>query len=107
MGLTIQKIMKDTHALARKNGFWDEGEARNKGEMLALIHSEVSEALEALRKHKKDDHLPEFDGEVVELADAIIRICDYAAGFGLPLEAAIVAKHEFNKSRPYKHGKKF
>jgi len=49
---------------------------RNVGEMIALMHSELSEALEAHRKNLKDDHLPEFDGVDVELVDCIIRAMD-------------------------------
>lgn len=50
---------------------------RNFGDIVALIHSEISEAFEAHRKGKNDDHLPQYDGKLVELADAVIRIFDY------------------------------
>lgn len=42
-----------------------------------------------------------------ELADIVIRCFDMADAFGIDLEAAILEKHEFNKTRPYLHGKKF
>ena len=68
-------------------------------EKIALIHSELSEGLEAYRKDKKDDHLPHFDGLTVELADACIRIFDLAGALELNLGAAIVEKIEYNKQR--------
>lgn len=97
----------DAHHLARSNGFWPE-EGRNDGELLALIHSEISECLEALRHgNPPDEKLPNFDSATVELADAIIRIMDMAHARGLPVAQAVEAKHAFNKTRPHKHGKNF
>lgn len=72
---------------------------RNKGEMIALIHSEISEALEGLRKDIMDDHLPHRKMEEVELADAVIRICDYAGMCGFDLGGAIMEKLEYNRNR--------
>ncbi len=72
---------------------------RNKGETLALIHSEISECLEGVRKGLMDDHLPQYNMETVELADAIIRILDYAAGYNLPIGNALIDKCEYNKHR--------
>ena len=79
----------------------------NKGEKIALMHSELSEMLEGVRKPSPDKHCPEFTNEEIELADAIIRAMDYAKKLNLRLPEAIIAKHEYNTSRPYKHGKKF
>jgi hypothetical protein len=79
----------------------------NKGERIALMHSELSEALEGIRKDLKDEHLPEFTSEEVELADCMIRILDHAEAFGLRLFEALIAKHEYNVNRPFMHGKKF
>jgi len=70
------------------------------GTKLALVHSEVSEGLEGYRKDRADEHLPQFDSFSVELADAIIRICDLAGGLGLPLGEALVAKLAYNAQRP-------
>jgi NTP pyrophosphatase (non-canonical NTP hydrolase) len=66
---------------------------------LALIHSEISEALEADRKNLMDDKLPHRRGIEVELADAVIRICDLAGALGLDLEGAIEEKLTYNRTR--------
>ena len=88
----------------------------NVGERYALMHSELSEGMEAARKDiLKSEHIPEFTGEEEELADAIIRIFDYARAAKLRLGDAFVAKLKFNMERPdhkpearnAKGGKKF
>jgi NTP pyrophosphatase (non-canonical NTP hydrolase) len=77
---------------------------RNKGELLALIHSEISEALEGERKDLMDDKLPHRKMAEVELVDAIIRILDYAGGFGYDLQGAFDEKMEYNAIREdHKH----
>lgn len=77
---------------------------RNKGELLALIHSEISEALEGERKDLMDDKLPHRKMAEVELVDALIRILDYAAGFGYDLQGAFDEKMAFNAQREdHKH----
>lgn len=72
---------------------------RNKGELLALIHSEISECLEGVRKNLMDDKLPHRKMEEVELVDALIRIFDYAGAFGLNLEDAYQEKMAYNAAR--------
>lgn len=72
---------------------------RNKGEMIALIHSEISEALEGERKNLMDDHLPHRKMAEVELADAIIRIMDYAGRWGYDIGNAITEKMQYNANR--------
>lgn len=64
-----------------------------------LIVSEVSEAMEGERKDLMDDKLPHRKMAEVELADALIRILDYAAGFGYDLEGAYQEKMAYNKVR--------
>jgi len=100
----LNSLASEIHQTALNHGFW---ESENKAEKIALMHSELSEALEAIRKPCQDDKCPAYTGEEVELADAVIRILDYAHHFGLDLEGAISAKAAFNKTRPYKHGKAF
>lgn len=73
---------------------------RNKGELLMLIVSEVAEAMEAERKNLMDDKLPHRRGAEVELADALIRIFDYAHAQGYDLEGAYREKTAFNAVRP-------
>lgn len=104
--LHLQDFINDVHGNARIKGWWDE-EGRNVGEALALMHSELSEALEAARKGFPQDSKVPFDNFTVELADCIIRIFDLAGGMELPLVDAMLAKHEYNKTRPHKHGKVF
>lgn len=67
---------------------------------LALVHSEVSEALEGHRKGLQDDKLPHRPMIEVELADAVIRIADLAGALGLDLGGAIAEKLAFNAQRP-------
>ena len=102
----FQLMSKYVHTNARAHGWWDE--SREDGTLIALIMSEAAKALEALRKgNGPDEHCPQFSGAEVELADVIIRIMDMAEARGWNVAGAIVAKHEFNKGRPYKHGKEF
>lgn len=72
---------------------------RNKAEMIALMHSELSEALEAVRKNSMDDKLTQWKGETMEMADTVIRIFDYCAGHGLDVGNAIIAKLQYNYDR--------
>lgn len=77
---------------------------RNKGELIALMHSELSEALEGERKDLMDDKLPHRKMAEVELADCLIRIFDYAGAFGYDLEKAYQEKRLYNKYREdHKH----
>lgn len=85
------------HKLAKAAGWWDK--ERPVAECLCLIHSEISEALEGYRTDAMDSHLPHLDSITVELADAVIRICDLAGGLNLPLGQALAEKLCYNQMR--------
>ena len=130
--MNINDLIAEAHANAVAHGFWEEN--RPFAEQIALMHSELSEALEEFRDGKGlnetyyscttegpgrrqnclypgrpcpaecPNQKPE--GIPIELADAIIRICDACGQYGIDLDRAIRLKMEYNKTRPYKHGKK-
>jgi NTP pyrophosphatase (non-canonical NTP hydrolase) len=83
----------------RPNGKHSKSTATLLGSKLALVHSEVSEALEGMRKGLRDDHLPHREMMEVELADAVIRIFDIAGFLGYDIGAAIEEKLEYNSRR--------
>jgi hypothetical protein len=92
----------------REHGFDDPSED-NVGEKIALMHSELSEGLEAHRLgNPPSEHIPEFSAAAEEYADTIIRIMATDHTMRLKVAEALVAKVKFNMERPYKHGgKKF
>lgn len=105
----ITKLQEQIYQQNVKAGWWTSlqtGELKPKGDVteilakLALVHSEVSEALEGVRKGLMDDKLPHRSMVEVELADAVIRILDLCGHEGYDLAGAIKEKLEFNKTRP-------
>jgi NTP pyrophosphatase (non-canonical NTP hydrolase) len=100
LGCVAQMI----HQNARVKGFYNPPPSDL--ERFALMHSEISEACEGVRHgNPASEHIPDFSAVEEEMADAIIRILDYGEYRGLRIGEAILAKHEFNKTRPHKHGK--
>lgn len=133
--MNLNEWAKAIHENAREHGFWDE--PYNFGMIVALCHSELSEALEAdrageelvwIRKvcgcgaercaYYRDGecvaaHQCDYavrgkpEGAAVELIDCMIRILDWCGRMGVDVEHVMQLKHEYNKTRPYKHGKKY
>lgn len=100
----LRQLIEICHGNAVNAGWYTDlqtGEWKNLnvGERIALIHSELSEAFEAHRKDLMDDHLPHRKGLEVELADAVIRIFDFAGAENLDLAGAIIEKIEYNRHR--------
>lgn len=113
-----EALQRQCHGLAKASGWWTDimsgrslvGEyaymktpgllpPRNIGELLCLVHSEVSEAMEGVRKNLMDDKLPHRPMLEVELADAVIRCFDMAGGLQLDLAGAIAEKLAYNAKR--------
>lgn len=94
---SVNELVRLCHGLSVDAG-WHEN-PREVGTMLALIHSEVSEALEGFRKDLNDDHLTSRKMAEVELADAVIRIFDLAGSQGFDLGGALVEKLQYNSKR--------
>lgn len=119
----LNDLAADIHANAVAHGWWDE--ARSFGDIVALCHSELSEALEAYRDGEElvhgccghctfeascDHPAPagetgcKPEGVAVEMIDCIIRILDWCGKMGVDVDGVLAMKHAYNKGRPYRHG---
>jgi NTP pyrophosphatase (non-canonical NTP hydrolase) len=94
--MTLRDLCERAHANALAHGFYER--PREFGTLIALIHSELSEALEAYRKNRGVDAIAE------ELADIVIRVGDLCGYLGIDLEDAVVRKMAYNETRPWRHG---
>lgn len=124
----IKKFAEEANINAVNHGWWN-GSGRSFGELIALCHFELSEALEEYRAgHAPDEtyyackknaniafscngkceecQYAKMEGVPSELADVVIRVLDMAEYYGIDIEKALMEKHEFNKIRSYRHGGK-
>lgn len=117
----LKKLAKEIHDMAVNHGWWELD--RSFGEVIALCHSELSEAFEEYRNGHEPTEMyysskdevgkPVYsplagkpEGVPSELADCIIRILDYCEHVGIDIDEAIQIKMKYNESRPYRHGGK-
>jgi NTP pyrophosphatase (non-canonical NTP hydrolase) len=125
--MNIKELIEQSHGTAVEKGWWDGGE-RSAGDQFTNFHGEVSEAWEEWRKYgwnplaflytsvnvDENGRLAGFsfdstqkpEGVAAEFADILIRIADTCGKYEIPLEAALVAKMNFNRTRPHRHGGK-
>lgn len=96
----MKEWAKEIHAWAISKGFWEEGIERNKGEICALIHSEISELRDGILYPGPSDHVPELTLEEEELADIVIRVLDCAGAWGGDMNTAVIIRRNEDLNDP-------
>lgn len=109
MNSQVNQMVKEAHEIAEKHGWWEN--PPEFGTLIALCHSELSEALEEYRKGKSPTEVykseeGKLEGIPYELADVVIRIMDMCGYYGIDLNSAIRKKMKYNEGRSYRHGGK-
>lgn len=119
----IQNMTDEVHEWAEEKGWWDDG--RTFGDHIALVHSELSEALEAFREHKMEGSGGKIRGDFVlpngqnsdtywekpegvpsELADVLVRLLHMCGFYGIDLGEQFRLKMDYNWTRTFRHGGK-
>lgn len=111
----LNELRDACYRIAQDKGWHDPGQERTFGEYIALMHSELSEALEEHRNGHRPNQIHYISGKAgtgkpegipIELADVIIRIMDYCGSENIDIHKAVALKMEYNSTRPHRHGGK-